>query len=181
MNLMPQEDAERFGLLANLGGFLDEAVLSFLEEVEVAAFPESPRITRRHFPSEGHAPEHRHDLDPEFSAEIKQPQDVILGPFLDFLGRLLRHVAGDERPDRRAARPGGCMDPEGTVSGDAIEAEFGFGKSILDLLGGFKALLALEHEVGRLGPGSAGLLSVFQELHQTLGAVLRAFDTGMEA
>ncbi len=73
------------------------------------------------------------------------------------------------------------MDPEGAVSGDAVEAQLGFGEGILDLLGGLEAFLGLEHEVGGLRAGGAGLLGVIQELRETLGAVLGAFDTGMEA
>ena len=164
MDFVAEEDAERFGVLADLGGLLDEALLSFLEEVVIAALPESPRIARGQFPAERHAPEHRHDLDAQFSAEIEQPQDVILRPLLDFLGGLLRHVAGDERPDGRAAGPGGGVDPEGAVRGNAVETELGFGEGVLDLLGGFEALVALEHEVGRLRAGGAGLLGVIQEL-----------------
>src|ERR1035441_97535 len=116
MDFMGEEDPERFGLLANPGGLLDEAVLSFFEEVEVAALPEAPGIARRELPAKGHAPEHGDDLYAELSAEIKQVQDVILRPLLDFLGGLLRHIAGDERPDGWAARPGGGVDPEGAVS-----------------------------------------------------------------
>ena len=180
MNFVAEEDAERLGLLADPGRLLDEAVLSFFEEVEVAALPESPRITGGELPAEGHAPKHRDDLDPEFGAQIQQPQDVILGPLLDFVRRLLRHIGGDERPDGRAAGPGGGVDPERAVRGDAVEAELGFGKGSLDLLGGFEALIALDHEVGGLRAGGAGLLGVIQELRETFGAVLGTFDTGME-
>src|ERR1035437_10333120 len=80
MNFMTQEDAERLGLLADLGRLLDEPVLSFFEEVVVAALPESPRITGGEFPAERHAPEHRDDLHVELSAKVEKAHDIILTP-----------------------------------------------------------------------------------------------------
>ena len=56
------------------------------------------------------------------------------------------------------------MDPEGAVGGNAVETELGFGEGILDLPGGFEAFLGLEHEVGGLRAGCAGLFGVVQEL-----------------
>ena len=55
-----------------------------------------------------------------------------------------------------------------------------FAKVSLISLADLKPLLGLEHEVGGLRAGGAGLLGVIQELRETLGAVLGAFDTGME-
>ena len=66
------------------------------------------------------------------------------------------------------------------MGGNAVQAQFGFGEGVLDLLGGLEAFVGLEHEVGGLGAGGAGLLGVVEELRETLGAVLRAFDAGME-
>jgi hypothetical protein len=45
MDFMGEEDPERFGLLANPGGLLDEAVLSFLEEVVIAVASSQPKAT----------------------------------------------------------------------------------------------------------------------------------------
>jgi hypothetical protein len=39
----------------------------------------------------------------------------------------------------------------------------------------------LKHVIGRLSAGSAGLLGVIKKLGEVFGAVLRAFNTGMEA
>ena len=63
---------------------------------------------------------------------------------------------------------------------DAVQDYFGLGKSLLDLLGGLKSFVRLEHVIGRLSAGSAGFSSVIEELGEILGAVLRAFDAGMK-
>src|ERR1017187_3298235 len=120
VDFMAEEDAERFGMLADLGRLLDEPVLSFFEEVIVAALPESPRITGGELPTEGHAPEHWDDLHVKLSAEIEQANDVILRPLLDFISGLLGDVGGDKRPDRGADSPERGVNPGWPMCGDAI-------------------------------------------------------------
>jgi len=180
MNLMRQIHAQGPGMLADFGRLLDEPLLAFLEQVVIAALPEPPRVAGGQFPAKRHAPEHGHNLHSQLRAQIQQPQNIILRPFLDALGRLPGHVAGNERANGRTARPRRRMHPERAVRRNAIQFQFGLGKGILDLFGALEAFIALQHEVGWLRPRRPGLFRIIQKLRQTFRAVLRAFDAGMK-
>ena len=67
------------------------------------------------------------------------------------------------------------------MGGNAVEFQFRFGKSVFDFLDGLKAFVRLEHIIGRLSAGSSGLFGVVEKLGEAFGAMLRAFNTGMEA
>ena len=90
------------------------------------------------------------------------------------------HVRWNERPNGGAAGPGRGMDPKRAMSRDAIQFEFGFLKGIFDFFCALKAFLRLEHIIGRLRAGCAGFFRVIEELVETLGAMLSAFDAGMK-
>ena len=80
----------------------------------------------------------------------------------------------------RAARPGCRVHPERAVGRNAVEDHVGLGKTRLDFLGRHKAFVRLEHVIGRLRAGCTGFFRVVEEMLETLGAVLSAFNAGMK-
>jgi hypothetical protein len=165
---------------ADFGGFFGEAFFAFLDEVEVAAAPEAPRIAGSHFPAEGDAPEHGHDLDAQLDREVEQFEDVILGPLFDLVGGFGGDIRGNERADRGTAGPGGRVHPEGAMRRDPVEAQSRFREGVFDFFGALESAIGLEHVVGRLRASGARFLRPFQEGIERFGPMLGAFDTGME-
>ncbi len=123
MDLVGEDDPAGIRLGADLRGLLHEPLLTFLDQVEVVTLPESPRIPAGDLPSEGDAPEGREDLDAELDRQVEQLDQVVLRPGLDLDRRFLRHVGRNERPDARAARPGGGVNPGGAVAGNAVQGQ----------------------------------------------------------
>src|SRR5437016_5775749 len=72
------------------------------------------------------------------------------------------------------------MDPEWAVGGNPIEAQLGLGEGVFDLPGALESFVGLEHVIGRLRARGARFLGVIEELNKALGAVLCAFDAGVE-
>ena len=62
MDFVAQLQAQAVGMLAQLGRLLDEALLTFLDQIKAGTTPEAPRVTTGQLPSKGHAPEHGHGL-----------------------------------------------------------------------------------------------------------------------
>ena len=67
------------------------------------------------------------------------------------------------------------------MGGDAVQAHVSFGEGVLDFFGAFESFFGLQHVVGRLRASRARFPGVIEELGQALGAMLCAFDAGMEA
>lgn len=167
-------------MLAQLLGLLDETVLAFLEQVVVAAFPKTPGVAGGEFPTEGDAPEHGDDLHTEAGAEVHEPEEIIFRPVFDLLDGFAGDLGGNKGANAGAAGPGTGVDPERAMRGHAVQVHAGAGEGVFDFFGALKALLGLEHVVGRLGAGRAGFFGVSEKSGQTFGAVLRAFDRRMK-
>src|SRR5687767_14676866 len=72
MNFVTEFDSEFARVLPDLLRFFNEPLLPFLKKIVAGPGPESPWITGRHFPTEGDAPEHRHDFEMQLRDQIEQ-------------------------------------------------------------------------------------------------------------
>ncbi len=102
VNFVREINPQLLGVGANLGRLLDKSFLAFGQQIIIAAFPEAPRITRRHLPAERDAPKHRHDLDVKGSGQIKEFEQISLGPLFEFRRRTWR-----PRPAAETGAPSG--------------------------------------------------------------------------
>src|SRR5688572_33221366 len=102
-------------MIAKLGRLLHKALLAFLDEVEPAAGPKSPRVTGRDFPAERDAPEHRQRFHAEISGKIDQLQQILLVKLLDLVRRRLGDFTMNEWITALRAGPDRRVHPEWAV------------------------------------------------------------------
>ena len=71
------------------------------------------------------------------------------------------------------------MNPDGAVSGDAIDGELVFREGVFNFGGALKSVVGLKHVVAGLRSSGTGALGVGEKIIEGFRAMLCAFDGGM--